>query len=157
MAQIPIAQTIEGNTPLMVATQKDQYEIAELLIENKANIDEHEKLGGHVPIHWAIDFENTRFLKLFLDNGASIDFKSFEGATALIYQVSDKTREILEVIQFLLEHGADPIVEPKIGLTPPILATQYGKYETAKLLLKHGANPNAKIFRHAEYESARRD
>ena len=47
MAQIPIAQTIEGNTPLMVATHKEQYEIAELLIENKANIDEHENLGGH--------------------------------------------------------------------------------------------------------------
>ena len=53
-------------------TQKDQYEIAELLIQYKANIDEHENTGGHVPIHWAIDSENTRFLKLFLENGASI-------------------------------------------------------------------------------------
>ena len=43
----PNAKTIEGNTPLMVATHKEQYEIAELLIENKANIDEHENLGGH--------------------------------------------------------------------------------------------------------------
>ena len=59
--------------PLKAATQKDQYEIAELLIQYKANIDEHENTGGHVPIHWAIDSENTRFLKLFLENGASID------------------------------------------------------------------------------------
>ena len=77
---------------------------------------------------------------------ASIDFKSFEGATALIYQVSDKKREILEVIQFLLEHGADPNVEPIIGLTPLMLATQNGKNKTAKLLLEHGADPNVKTI-----------
>ena len=39
--------------------------------------------------------------------------------------------EILEVIQFLLEHGADPNVRAYIGLTLLLIATQEGKYEIA--------------------------
>ena len=48
--------------------------------------------------------------------------------------------KILEVIQFLLEHGADP----NVGI--------HWSYSTAdcntnmKLLLQHGADPNGKII-----------
>ena len=52
-----------------------------------------------------------------------------------------------EIVEFLLNHGADTELETCIGLTPMILAARYardGKYETIKTLLEHGAKVNHK-------------
>ena len=61
----------------------------------------------------------------------------FDGSTALVQQ--QKLRNI-EIIQFLLEHGAYPNEKVNHGLTRLMIATQEGKHETAKLLIEHGAN-----------------
>ena len=100
----PNAKNIEGNKPLMIATQKDHYETAELLIEHGANIDDHENLFGNVPLHFAVSLGHMRILKLLIENGASIDFKALDGATALTYAVSYKQKEMAE---FLIENGAN--------------------------------------------------
>ena len=68
----------------------------------------------------------------------------FDGSTALVQQ--QKLRNI-EIIQFLLEHGADPNVKVNYGLTPLMIATEEGKYETDKWLIEHGANiDNHELF-----------
>jgi len=52
-----------------------------------------------------------------------------------------------EIVEFLLNHGADTESEIFDGRTPLMLAAWYakdGKYETIKLLLEHGAKVNHK-------------
>ena len=53
----------------------------------------------------------------------------------------------IEMVEFLLNHGADIELENFIGDTPLLLAARYaryGKYETIKTLLEHGAKVNHK-------------
>ncbi|NQT02419.1 MAG: ankyrin repeat domain-containing protein [Planctomycetes bacterium] len=52
-----------------------------------------------------------------------------------------------EIVEFLLNHGADTELETCTGHTPMMLAAWYagdGKYETIKTLLEHGAKVNHK-------------
>ncbi|KAF7495368.1 Poly [ADP-ribose] polymerase tankyrase-1 [Sarcoptes scabiei] len=49
----------------------------------------------------------------------------------------------LDVVEYLLEHGADVRAKDKGGLVPLHNACSYGHYEVAELLLKKGANVNA--------------
>ena len=52
-----------------------------------------------------------------------------------------------EIVEFLLNHGADTELEICTGHTPMMLAAWYagdGKYETIKTLLEHGAKVNHK-------------
>jgi len=52
-----------------------------------------------------------------------------------------------EIVEFLLDHGADTELEICTGHTPMMLAAWYagdGKYETIKTLLEHGAKVNHK-------------
>jgi cytohesin len=47
-----------------------------------------------------------------------------------------------EVVEFLLEHGADPNIQDNNGGTPLHVAAWNGHREVVELLLEHGANPN---------------
>ena len=60
-----------------------------------------------------------------------------DGTNSLKYAVKDNT---LDIFKILLDKGADPKEKVNHGLTPMMIATQEGKYETAKLLIEHGAN-----------------
>ena len=44
-----------------------------------------------------------RILKLLIENGASIDFKALDGATALTYAINYKRKKMAA---FLIENGA---------------------------------------------------
>jgi ankyrin repeat protein len=53
----------------------------------------------------------------------------------------------IEIVEFLLNHGADTESEIFNGDTPLLVASRYainGKYETIKILLEHGAKVNHK-------------
>ena len=81
-----------GLTRLMIATEEGKYETAKLLIEHGANIDNHENLSGNVPLHFAVSFGHMRVLEMLVENGASIDFKALDGATALTYAIKSKSK-----------------------------------------------------------------
>ena len=49
----------------------------------------------------------------------------------------------LEVIQLLLDRGANPNAFDMLGHTPLILSARKGHLEVVKLLLDRGADPNA--------------
>ena len=57
-------------------------------IEHGANIDDQDYLSENGPLHFAVALRHMRILKLLIENGASIDFKTLDGATALIYAVN---------------------------------------------------------------------
>jgi len=47
-----------------------------------------------------------------------------------------------EIVEFLLEHGADPNIRDKYGSTPLLYAAMFGNSKVVEVLLEHGADPN---------------
>jgi len=50
----------------------------------------------------------------------------------------------IEIVEYLLNHGADTELENSHGERPLWLAAKFGRYETIKTLLEHGATVNHK-------------
>jgi ankyrin repeat protein len=126
-----------GWTPLLTAVNNRNYQLARLLIEQGANVNLANK-GGWTPLYLAIDNRNI------------------EGGD---YPVPKPDLDHLEMIQLLLDKGANPNVRVKDntltrtiftmqwfyedGATPFVRAAQSSDTPVMSLLLKYGADPQA--------------
>ena len=110
--------------------------------------------GGKMP--WRISKEETLITAVkqgdmsrvteLLNKGANINYrKEDEQVTALDVAVLDNN---INLINFLLEHGADVNSTTKNGYTALLVAsTPYsGNFDVVDTLIKHGADVNAKSF-----------
>jgi ankyrin repeat protein len=171
-----------GWSALLAATQNQNYQMAKFLIENGADVNLANK-GGWTPLYLATDNRNieggdypTRtpdmdtleFITLLLDKGADPNARMIEssetrtvftnqwldeeGATAFLR--ASQSGDI-ELMKLLLEHGADPKINTKLGVTPLAVAAGIGwvegvtkerskekTIEAVKLLLELGIDPN---------------
>ena len=134
-------QDPEGVTPLIMAITNMHFNTAAYLIKAGANIDKWD-LWGRNPLYCAVDV-NT------IPHGGRADRPSLDETTSL------------QVIQMLLETGANPNLQLKllppyrnigadrgvdgmltIGATPLLRAAKALDAPAIALLVKHGANPN---------------
>lgn len=157
---------------LHLAVEKDNLELAKMLLDKRAPVNERgkdektslhlarsEKMTrlllrkgadlrkkdkwGYAPIHTAADLHLKGVLKALLEKGANVNRLAEYKYTPLHYAAR---RNIAEVPRFLIEHGADINAKNHIGDTP--LHLSMGFYvEPARVLIKAGANPNIKDFR----------
>jgi len=97
------------------------------------------------PIHHAAYEGDLKKVKEIIDRDPNqINVQDAQGFTPL-HLASGKGH--IEIVEFLLNHGADIELEILNGETPLMLAAQYarhGQYETIKTLLEHGAMVNHK-------------
>ena len=136
-----------GITPLIAAITNNHVDVARFLIDHGADIKASDWYG-RTPLWAAVETRN-----MDLDNGTfenSIDREPF-----------------LELIQVLLEQGADPNVRMKevppirrqflrttgslswvdfTGQTPFLTASLAGDLTVMRLLLEHGADPHIPTF-----------
>jgi ankyrin repeat protein len=135
--------------PLHVAAKKGQEEVAKLLISYGADVNARDG-AGKTPIFYATENGNLKIARLLLTNKANVkDYPEL-----LNIAVKRKRREIIEV---LLQHGADVNTIDELGRTAlhftalGINGEFFGfrypddnvKVEIAKLLLSSGANVNS--------------
>jgi len=174
--------TLYGWSPLLAATQNRNYRLGKFLIERGADVNIANK-GGWTPLYLATDNRNleggdypTRapdmdhleFIKLLLDAGADVNAQLIEstetrtvftnqwldeeGATAFLR--ASQSGDV-ELMKLLLERGADPKINTKLGVTPLAAAAGIGwvegitsehspeqTVEAVKLLLELGIDPN---------------
>jgi len=140
-----------GYMPLHVATENKQEEVAKLLISYGADVNAQDETGKP-PIFYAILNADLKITRLLLTNKANIK----DNPELLNIAVKKECREIVEV---LLEHGADVNASDEYGRTALHFTAVdedggfFGfhhkfpdinvKGEIAKLLLSRGANVNA--------------
>ena len=145
-----------GWSPLLAATQNQNYQMGKFLLEHGANVNLANK-GGWTPLYLATDNRNieggdypTRapdmdtiaYITLLLDKGANVNARivestetrtvftnqwlNEEGATAFLRAAQSGD---LEMLKLLIARGADPKINTKLGVTPLAVAAGIGWVE----------------------------
>jgi ankyrin repeat protein len=145
-----------GWSPLLAATQNDNYRMAKFLIERGANVNLANK-GGWTPLYLAVDNRNIEggdypvrtadmdslaYITYLLDKGADVNWRITEstetrtvftnqwlnedGATAFLRAAQSGD---LELLKLLIARGADPKINTKLGVTPLAAAAGIGWVE----------------------------
>jgi len=162
----------DGSTALMLAAERNDVEIADLLIRAKANVNVVNEYGA-TALSVACATGNVALIKLLLDARADPNAPLLSGETPLMTAVDSGNRDaaslLLEhgadvnaretnggqttlmwaaanrspdIVRLLVDHGADPRARSTGGFTPLLFAAQQGDIESGRLLLQAGADVN---------------
>ncbi|TPP66477.1 Poly (ADP-ribose) polymerase [Fasciola gigantica] len=147
-------------TPLHEAAAKGKFEICRLLLQHGADPNKKNR-DGHTPIDLVKDAESDVYdllrgdtavleaakrgdlLKLQrLITSANINCRDTQGRNSAPLHLAAGYNNV-EVVQFLLETGADVNAKDKGGLIPLHNASSYGHVDVAALLIRYGTSVNS--------------
>ena len=146
-----------GSTPILIAARQSGPEVAQVLLDAGANVNDATAVGTSALVI-AAHSDNGKFAEYLLSRGAEVDAAG-AGYTALHAAV---LRGNVELVKSLLDCGANPNVPVKhgtpgrrfsadyslrqqwIGINALWLAAQFGEVEIMRLLLEKGADPLVK-------------
>jgi ankyrin repeat protein len=159
-------QDNHGSTPLHLATHRECQEVVQLFLEHGANVTlRNDK--GQTALHQASQRGHVDIIQLILKHDADVDALDNDGSTPLhlaIFEGSQASSEVrlassevslassaaiyevqgsLEVVQLLLEHGANTNLRNHMGQTALHIASQCGHLRIMVLILNHNADVNA--------------
>lgn len=164
-AKVNEVEPFKGQSALMWAASEGNADAASMLIEFGADVKTKSK-GGFTPLLFAVRGDRIEAAKVLLAHGANANDLAPDGTDALNMAV---VNAYFEMAAMLVEHGADPnLPDPRgsalhtlawlrkpgtdgaagVGNTPhgpPVPEGDLGSLELAEILLKDGANPNARI------------
>ena len=139
----------DEDTPLRVACRHGSLDIVEWLLNHGADVDVqgYNSLG---PLHSAANWGHLRICQMLIERNADIHIRTKFEETPLLLAASPHimTRDQVDIMQVLLDHGADPNARDNDGSTP-LHSSSWSQYEDyrptegtvegTRLLLKHGA------------------
>lgn len=113
--------------------------VAKLLLVWDADINTHDN-NGNTPLMYAVGTHNVELLTMLALKGADLDVKSRQQKmTPLLIAVKN---DDIEIIQVLLELGANVNGSNHEGYTPLMAAAEAGQFNIVQTLITHGANSN---------------
>jgi ankyrin repeat protein len=143
-ANMPIEEAVNakdswGNTPLTIAAEYGQYEMAKMLLDKGANVNAQGHLGNALQAASAGGHEQV--VKMLLDKGADVNARGGVYGNAL-QAASLGGHE--QVVKLLLDKGSD--VNARGGVYGNALqaASDRGHEQVVKMLLDKGADVNAR-------------
>jgi ankyrin repeat protein len=164
-ARVDDKDPYKGQTALMWAAAEGHTAAAALLIEAGADV-RAKSSGGFTPLLFAVRNAHLETARTLVARGANVNELAPDGSSALSMAA---VNAYFELAAMLLDHGADPnLPDPRgsplhtvawlrkpgadgaagVGNTPQGTPQPVGRVtalELARLLLDHGANPNARI------------
>ena len=143
----------DGSTALFAATQANFPGIVEALARRGADV-KLTLFDGTPPLCYAACKGNIEVLKRLLQApGVQVDQLSQAQATALFYAAEQGHKQVVEL---LLENGADPDIADKNQVGPLHIACLHGQTEIVELLLNAGAYMESRTEqKHTCFEIAR--
>ena len=128
-----------GVTPLERAAENASLAIVQALLDAGADPNVAQT-SGLAPLMTAARTGNVAIVEALVTGGADANAETTETkSTALMWAVSEAHRDVVDV---LLDVGADPHVSTTKGLTPLLYAAGNGDIETAKALIAAGVDVN---------------
>ena len=136
------ATTRYGITPLSLACANGNGALVDLLL--KAGADPNAALpGGETPLMTAARVGSLASVKVLLARGATVDAKDQRrGQTALMWAAAEGHAD---VVQTLVELGADVHLRLSSGFTPLLFAVREGRSAVVRVLLKAGSDVNETV------------
>jgi len=134
-------------TPLLLAIERGQTEVAKVLVRNGADIDYKDR-RGYCPLLAALEKKDVQTTKLLINEGAEVNTEYKKGITPLHLATRQGEREIVALLLSKGAHGKPTTIflfRPLNYRRPLHIAAEKGHTEIAKLLLDHGADITAKI------------
>jgi hypothetical protein len=126
---------LRGFTPLHMAADRGQTEVAKVLIKHGAEINARTD-AGETPLHWAAFDRRINAVTLLLAEGAEINPRDKDGSTPLHWAAA---RGHIEIAELLIAHGADLKAKTYSGCTPLRGAYDYHQAAMVRVLQHHGA------------------
>jgi ankyrin repeat protein len=128
----------EGKTPLHVAVEWNQKDVAELLLAKGADVNAKGK-DDWTPLDAAVGHARKDIVKLLLAKGADINAKDKGGETPLHFAAEFGRKDM---VALLLSKGAEIDARNAWGWTALHWAARNGSMDIAKLLLAKRADVN---------------
>lgn len=121
-----------ANSSEILTTKKNMELITvRLRADGVINLNDCDPIEAN--IHVAASTGNISVVRDLLECGAGVNFRDYEGRTALHYAVN---KSHYELVAFLLEQGADPTARTQMGNTPLHTAASKCDEELTETLLK---------------------
>ncbi|MYK22972.1 hypothetical protein F4054_12025 [Candidatus Poribacteria bacterium] len=120
-----------GRTPLHIAAEKGDIDVAMFLIETGAEVNVTDA-NGNTPLIFIIHKTgDLKMIKRLLEKGAAVNTQNNTGETALMYAA---WRGHTNIVHFLLENRADATLKNRQGDTALTLAQSQGHLEIVEML-----------------------
>jgi len=116
----------------MHATIQNNADIVLVLLEAGANPNAQDKQGT-TPLHFATQGFDPTLASCLLASGAKVDLVDENGNSPLFNAVYN-SRGHGELIELLIENGANKDLKNVHGVSPSDLAANIGNYDVAKFL-----------------------
>lgn len=143
-AEIECDEITDGKHPIHDACNKGSYDVVELLLNHRANIEET-TFNSMRPIHWACQSGHRDVADLLLDRQAKIHAACGNHYQPIHYAAKEGHAD---VVQLLCKRGAKINVEGKGDRRPIHLACISGHLEVATVLMDFGTLGVADEFCH---------
>jgi ankyrin repeat protein len=131
----------DGMSALHWAAERNNAELADMLVYAGANVAAVTRIGQYTPLHVAARAGSDAVAAVLVKAGAVVDAKALpSGATPLHLAASAGSAAI---VTRLIDAGADKNArEAEWGQTPLIFAAAFNRVEAIKALTAKGADPN---------------
>lgn len=126
----------DGNTPLFYVLDDINLDAAELLLKNGADVNIQGRIG-QTPLFIA---RSKDAVNLLIQYKVSVNAREFRNSRTRLFSLTQQGE--LELVEVLVENGADINIQDRIGQTPLFNAAYYKRTNVVKFILKHGANIN---------------
>ncbi|KAI9395338.1 hypothetical protein POPTR_005G219201v4 [Populus trichocarpa] len=127
----------KGETPLHNSITADRYPTAVHLLENGANPNAATD-SGLTPLHYAAKSGLKKFLLLLILKGAEVDAKADSGTPLKWAAIHGQKK----AVKILLDNHADPNMIFDFIHSPLVASILASSFDSVKLLLQAGADPN---------------
>lgn len=124
---------------LATATSKGCYNTTKCLLVNGFDCNLYYR--DDPIIYWAVQSNSVSIMELLNNFGADLNAYNEYGDSALYLAAGDE--DAIEIVRFLLAHGALVDGNSKCSCTPLTLSCAYGNNDIAEVLLLHGAEIEA--------------